>query len=176
MAAAVAFGLLLAGCAHPGPAAPNFTLTDQSGRPWTLSAQHGTSVALFFGFTHCKDTCPATLAKLAKATARAHAKAEIAFVTVDPERDTPPVMAAYLRRFEGATIVGLTGTPAQIAKVERLYHVWAQKIPGKNGSNDYDEAHIATIFFIDPNGTQRMIADQTDGVTQLAQDLRSIAE
>lgn len=166
---------LLAGCAHASTA-PDFTLTDHTGHAWSLSAQRGTPVELFFGFTHCEDTCPATLAKLAKATATSHSSAEIAFVSVDPQRDTPPVLAAYLRRFDGAKIVGLTGTPAQIARVENAYHVWAQKVPGKRGANDYDEAHIATVFFIDAGGSQRMIADESDGVTQIAHDLRSIAE
>ena len=154
------------------PAAPDFTLTDQHGASWTLSSQRGKAVALYFGFTHCPDTCPLTLGKLAKAIGN-DSNAEIVFVTVDPERDTPQVMNAYLKRFSPAQIVGLTGTPKQIADVERAYHVWAQKIPGKRGKYDYDEAHISVVQFIDPNGRQRSIADQDDSVTTLASDMRS---
>ncbi len=164
---------LLAGaaCSHY-PTAPDFTLTDQHGAPWTLSAQHGKAVALYFGFTHCPDTCPTTIAKLAKAIGNS-ANAEIAFVTVDPQRDSPAVLNAFVHRFSGAPIVGLTGTPKQIAAVERAYHIWAQKIPGKRGNYDYDEAHISIVTFIDANGRERMIADQDDNVTTLASDIRS---
>jgi protein SCO1 len=168
---AAALALFSAGCSHY-PSAPDFTLTDHNGAPWTLSAQHGKTVALFFGFTHCPDTCPTTLAKLGKAIGNDR-NAEIAFVTVDPQRDTPAVLAAYVKRFSPAPVVGLTGTQAQISSVERAYHVWSQKIPGKRGSYDYDEAHIATVFFIDGNGRQRAIADQADGVETLASDVRS---
>lgn len=168
---AVALALLGAGCSRY-PSAPDFTLTDQHGAPWTLSAQHGKAVALYFGFTHCPDTCPLTLAKLERAIGT-DAAAEIVFVTVDPDRDTPQVMNAYLKRFAPAPIVGLTGTPKQIAAVERAYHVWAQKIPGRRGKYDYDEAHISIVTFIDKNGGLRSIADQDDGVTTLASDARS---
>ena len=168
---AVLFALLGAGCSRY-PAAPDFTLVDENGAPWTLSAQHGKAVAMYFGFTHCPDTCPTTLAKLAKVMANDR-NAEIVFVTVDPERDTPQVMKAYDRRFTGAPIVGLTGTRKQIDEVEREYHVWAQKIPGKHGNDDYDEAHISVVFFIDPSGRQRMIADQTDNDAALASDVQN---
>ncbi|HET9028740.1 MAG TPA: SCO family protein [Candidatus Aquilonibacter sp.] len=168
---AALLALLEAGCSRY-PAAADFTLTDNHGRPWALSAQHGKAVALFFGFTHCVDTCPTTLAKLGKA-AGSDPNVVIAFVTVDPQRDTPAVLDAYLKRFAPAPIVGLTGTPAQIASVERAYHVWSQKIPGKRGSYDYDEAHIATVFFIDQRGGQRAIADQTDSVQTLASDMHT---
>ncbi|MBV8638604.1 MAG: SCO family protein [Candidatus Eremiobacteraeota bacterium] len=169
---AVALALLGgAGCSRY-PAAPDFTLTDQHGALWTLSAQHGKAVALYFGFTHCPDTCPATVAKLAKAIGE-NGNAEIAFVTVDPQRDTPPVLDAFAQRFSGAPIIGLTGSPKQIASVERAYHIWAQKIPGKHGNYDYDEAHISIVTFIDANGRERGIADQDESVTTLASDIRS---
>jgi protein SCO1/2 len=168
---ALAFALLGAGCSRY-LAAPDFSLTDHNSATWSLSAQRGKTVALYFGFTHCPDTCPTTLAKLAKAIGN-NSNAEIAFVTVDPERDTPDVLRNYVKRFEGAPIVGLTGTPQQIADVERAYHVWSQKIPGKRGSYDYDEAHISVVTFIDPSGRQRMIADQDDTVTTLASDVAS---
>ncbi len=168
---AVTLVLLAAACSRY-PAAPDFTLTDQNGASWTLSAQHGKAIAMYFGFTHCPDTCPTTLAKLSKVMAKEH-NAEIVFVTVDPERDTPGVMNTYVKRFTGAPIVGLTGTRKQIDDVERKYHVWAQKIPGKHGNDDYDEAHISVVFFVDPSGHQRMIADQTDNDAALASDVQN---
>lgn len=170
---------LLGGCARGGTPAPDFTLTDQLGTPWSLDAQRGTAVALFFGYTHCSDTCPATLAKLARAIASqgdAGARAEIALVTVDPQRDTPAVLARYVRRFTGASIVGLTGTPAQIASVEQRYHVWAQKIPGRHGNDDYDDAHTAIVFVIDRNGYIAAMHDDADSLAQIAADIHKVIE
>lgn len=158
----------------PAQPAPEIALTAQSGAPWRLSAQHGRPVLLFFGYTHCPDTCPATLAKLAAAVRDAKAeRAVIAFVTVDPERDTPAVLARYVARFDGP-IVGLSGTRAQIDAVERSYHQWAQKIPGKHGNDNYDDAHSSTIFLIDRDGDERVIHDADDGVGAIAADLRTL--
>jgi protein SCO1 len=165
---------LLSGCAHPS--APDFTLTSDNGTPWTLSAQHGKVVALFFGFTHCTDTCPDTLAKLGaslRADGANDGDAEIAFVTIDPQRDTPAVMHAYIQRFPNAPIVGLTGTPAQIAEVENAYHVWSKKLPSPHG-NDYDEAHSAFTFLIDRDGNQRMIHNDDDSQHDFAADLAAL--
>lgn len=165
------------GTAIPPSAAPNFTLISDTGRPWTLAAQRGEVVALFFGFTHCTDTCPDTLAKLAAALRRDGASArtgEIAFVTIDPERDRPAVMHKYIRRFSGAKIVGLTGTQAQIAGVEHLYGVWSQRIPGKNGSSDYDEEHSAYTFLIDRAGNERVVHSDDDSLRDFASDMRTL--
>jgi protein SCO1 len=172
--ALVLAGALLTGCAHP--TAPDFTLTSDNGTPWTLSAQHGKVVALFFGFSHCTDTCPDTLAKLAaslRADNAAPGTAQIAFVTIDPQRDTPSVMHAYITHFPGAPVVGLTGTPAQIAAVENAYHVWSQKIPAAHG-DDYDEAHSAFTFLIDRNGDQRMIHNDDDPQRDFAADMATL--
>jgi protein SCO1 len=168
---------LLTGCAHPGNPAPDFTLTSDNGAPWALSAQRGKTVALFFGFTHCTDTCPDTLAKLAASLRADRASANdaaIAFVTIDPQRDTPAVMHAYIRRFPGAPIVGLTGTPAQVAAVENLYHVWSQKLPAPHGGSDYDEAHSAFTFLIDRNGDERMIHNDDDAQRDFTADLATL--
>jgi protein SCO1 len=170
---------LLGGCAHNGPDAPNFTLTDQHGGAWSLSAQRGKAVALFFGYTHCADTCPATLAKLASAIASQGGdagNAEIAFVTIDPQRDTPGTLARYIARFSGAPIVGLTGSPADVTSVERSYHVWSQRIPGRRGKNDYDESHTAVVFLIDRHGTIAAIHDDGDTVSAIASDVRKALE
>jgi len=166
---------LLAGCAHPGPVAPNIALTDQRGSLWQLSEQRGKVVAVYFGFTHCADTCPATVAKLTTAIRAQGAKAadaEIAFVTVDPQRDTPAVLARWVARFSGATIVGLTGTPAQIEATEHAYHVWAQRLPAAHGSYDYDEAHTAIVFVIDRSGYITSMADDADTLETVTGDLR----
>jgi protein SCO1 len=172
--AACAKGPHFYGEALPTAPAPDFTLTSDDGMPWTLSQQHGKVVAIFFGFSHCADTCPDTLAKLAAAFHAAHAQnAEVAFVTIDPERDTPAVLHAYKRRFSGAPIVGLTGTRAQIDAVERAYRVWSQRLPGKNG--DYDEAHSAFTFLIDRDGNERVIHSDDDPQREYAADMAKLA-
>ena len=191
--AALALLLTLTGCASMQRAdahfqgtalaiaqAPDFTLTSDSGRLWTLSSRHGKNVALFFGYTHCPDTCPATLAKLAKAVDLQGGKAsnvEIAFVTVDPQRDTPSVMKKYIAHFEGANIVGLTGTPAQVAGVEHEYHVWAQRIPGNHtGKDDYDDAHSSVVYLIDRDGNERVLHGDDDSLNSFTADLHTLVQ
>ncbi|HTU70122.1 MAG TPA: SCO family protein [Candidatus Baltobacteraceae bacterium] len=167
------------GTALPPSPAPNFTLTSDIGRSWTLAAQRGEVVALLFGFTHCTDTCPDTLARLSHALQRDHATAktaEIAFVTVDPLRDRPAVMRKWIRQFSGAKIVGLTGSQAQIDRVEHLYHVWSKKIPGKRGSDDYDEEHSAFTFLIDRSGDERVVHSDDDSLRDFAADLRTLLQ
>ncbi|MGB8966807.1 MAG: SCO family protein, partial [Candidatus Cybelea sp.] len=112
--------------------APDFILRDDGGNPWRLSQQRGSAVLLTFGFTHCADTCPAMLAKLARCTASLHARTnevEVVFVTIDPRRDTTTVMHRFISRFVQpgeSRLVGLTGTPGEIEAVERAYHIWSQ--------------------------------------------------
>ncbi len=166
------------GTALPPKIAPDFTLTDDADRPWTLSDQHGKTVALFFGYTHCADTCPTTLAKLAKAIetlGNRSGDAEIAFVTVDPERDTPNVLRHYIARFSGGKIVGLTGTTAQVRQVEHHYHVWAQKIPGVHKNvDDYDDAHSSSVYLIDRDGRERVVHDDDDSLQSFAADIGTL--
>lgn len=163
----------LAACAR-GTAAPDFTLTDQQAQPWSLSAQHRVT-ALFFGYSHCPDTCPTTLAKLSKALAGIP-NAQVAFVTVDPERDTPAVLKHYVTKFSGAPIVALTGSLGQIAATEAAYHVWSQKIPGRRGKYDYDESHLSYVFLIDRNGYQRGILHDEDSLATVREAARGISE
>lgn len=160
---------LLSGCAGNALRAPDFSLTADDGRPWTLSGQRGHAVLLTFGFTHCADTCPETLAKLAhlrRALGPSGDGLEIAMVTVDPRRDSVPVLHRFVERFDGP-VIGLTGAPAQVARVERAYHVWSQRVPGRRAGS-YDVVHSATIYFIDTRGNIRDIHD--DGESEAALD------
>jgi protein SCO1/2 len=160
--------LALAACARGNPAA-DFTLRGDGSQPWALSGQRGKTVVLTFGYTHCTDTCPLTLGKLAKVLRELGARGgdvTVAFVTVDPQRDTPSVLSAYLQPF-GRGFVGLTGTPQQLAAVEHAYHVWAQRIPGKRGNDDYDDSHSGAIFFIDPRGNVTSVHDSSDSIEDL---------
>jgi protein SCO1/2 len=159
------------GTSLPARPAPNFTLTDQYEQPWTLSAQRGTEIALYFGYTHCPDECPTTIAKLARAVAELHGhKAEVAFVTVDPARDTPARLRTYVEKFKGGPIVGLTGSPRRLASVYHAYHVWAQRIPGDIRVG-YEVAHATPVFLIDANGNLRVLHDDSDPRTAFLHDM-----
>lgn len=169
--------LLVAACGGPKQAA-DFTLQDDRGTPWTLSQQRGKAVLLTFGFTHCADTCPATLAKLVATAQSIGARSqsiEIVFVTVDPKRDSPPVLHRFIRRFDRpglGSVVGLTGTPQQIAAVQRAYHVWSQAMPSRHGH--YEVAHGAAIFLIDDAGRLQSVRDDEDTQAALAAALRQL--
>ncbi|MGH7708612.1 MAG: SCO family protein [Vulcanimicrobiaceae bacterium] len=154
----------------------DFTLTNSAGKPYALTDARGRAVALFFGFTHCTDVCPETLAKLVRARANLGPRAgdaRIVFVTVDPKRDSPEAMASYVSRF-GNGIVGLTGSPAQLAPVYRAYHVWFQIVPNPKQPADYDVSHSSGIYFIGPDGRLRALGDWTDSVGQLTHDFANL--
>jgi protein SCO1 len=156
---AIASLVLLVACSSR-PAAADFTLVSDSSTAWRLSERHAT-VLLSFGFTHCADTCPALLARLSRLTAPARSRGQtvdVAMITVDPQRDRPRQLHAFVSRFPGTT--GLTGTQEQIDAVETAYSVWAQRLPKKNGNYDY--AHATAIYFIDPDGRIAAVRDDTD--------------
>jgi protein SCO1 len=156
-----------------GKRAPDFVLQDDGGNAWTLSQQRGKVVLLTFGFTHCADTCPATVAKLAQLGRLLPRKAgdfEVAFVTVDPARDSSSALHRFVERFaqEGnARVVGLTGSFEQISRVEREYNVWS-------APTAHDIAHSAVIFLIDSHGRMRDIRDDSDSESSLAHAVRGI--
>jgi protein SCO1/2 len=158
-------------CCSAAPSAPDFTLRDDANAHWQLSAHRGDSILLAFGYTHCADTCPALVARLERATTTLGSLAQrvkIAIVTVDPARDTPLQMHRFLSRLRdqnGSQIVGLTGSAAQIVAVERAYHVWSQRMPGRRGR--YDVAHSSIVFVIDPRGAIAGTRDDDDSQTAL---------
>jgi len=132
-----------------------FSLTDQTGKPVTEKSWPGKYKLVFFGYTRCPDTCPATLQKLASIMQQFDPKAEKIvplYITVDPERDTPDVMAKYVANFS-PVIVGLTGTAAQIKGVEEAYKVYAAKEPwqSKGDYAEYVEDHSAYVYLMSPD-------------------------
>jgi len=129
-----------------------FTLTSADGRTFASGRLAGKPYAIFFGFTHCPDVCPTTLARLAKLRRQLGAGAEpfrIVFVSVDPERDGPAELRNYLSLFP-EPIVGLTGTQARIDHAKRQYGIFSQKVPDKAGGYTVD--HTATVLLFDRNG------------------------
>ena len=154
----------------PEPAA-NFTLTDQNGKPFAFSQTRGQAVALYFGFTHCKDTCPQTLALLGKAREKSHlspAQARIVMVTVDGRRDSPSALRAFFAKV-GVQATGLTGTPAALQQVYKAYGIGVQ--PQKN-----DVAHTDTIFLVDPRGRIVETLAPQASISDIASDLHSVVE
>jgi len=129
-----------------------FQLVDQNGKAFTAANLQGKWHLLFFGYTHCPDTCPTTLNELALALDKLGKRKDrvgIVFISVDPERDTPEVLKSYVESFD-APIVALTGTPDQIKQVARAYRVYYAKHQRSGG--EYDMDHSAVIFVMDPQG------------------------
>lgn len=128
-----------------------FRLVAQDGKPVTEQALKGQPSLVFFGYTHCPDVCPATLSEISSVfkSLGPDAKAKAFFVTVDPQRDTPVVMKDYLSSFD-PRIVGLTGSPEAIKKVEDDYKVYAEAKPDKDGTYTMD--HTAITYLMDKNG------------------------
>src|SRR5437868_4633960 len=106
-----------------------FTLVDSGGQPFASNKLAGRPYAIFFGFTHCPDVCPTTLARLVKLRRLLGSDDafQIVFVTVDPERDGPKEVGSYTQLF-GSKIIGLTGSATQIAKAEKDYGIFSEKV------------------------------------------------
>ena len=136
--------------ANSGVGGP-FALTAQDGTTVTQTALEGHPTLVFFGYTHCPDVCPATLAEISSVfkTLGDSPKAKALFITVDPERDTPVVMKDYLSSFD-PRITGLTGTSAQIKNVESAYKAYAKAVPDKDGTYTMD--HTAITYLMDKDG------------------------
>ncbi|KQP08595.1 MAG: SCO family protein [Methylobacterium sp.] len=126
-----------------------FTLTDQDGRRVTERDFSGKTHLVFFGFTHCPDVCPTTLQQIGDVLQALGPKAKdtkALFIAVDPERDTPAALKTYLTSFD-PRIVGLTGTPEEIAAVVKGYRAYIRKVPTKDG--DYTMEHTALVYVMD---------------------------
>lgn len=127
-----------------------FTLVDSKGQPFASSRLAGRPYAMFFGFTHCPDVCPTTLGRLAKLRRQMGSddSFQVVFVTVDPERDGPAEVGKYAELFD-APIIGLTGSPAQIAQVKKAFGIFSEKV----GTGDsYTVDHTAAVLLFDRNG------------------------
>ena len=129
-----------------------FQLVDQSGQPVTDKNLKGKPTIMFFGFTHCPDVCPTALfemSEILRAMGNDAKRVNAFFVSVDPERDTPPIMKDYLSSFD-PNLKGLTGGPEATAEIISGYRVYAKKVPLKDG--DYTMDHTALIYLLDRDG------------------------
>ncbi len=151
-----------------------FRLVDQDARTVTDADLKGKWLLVYFGYTRCPDACPTALNDIAIALDDLGAKRGAfrpIFITVDPERDTPEVMKAYVESFD-APILALTGTPAQLAEAAKSYRVYYAKHPEQGG--DYSMDHSSVIYVMDPDG--RFTASFTPESTpeQIAERLRKL--
>ncbi len=133
-----------------------FTLVDQTGRTVTDKDFRGRFMLVFFGFTHCPDVCPAELQVIAQALTDLGPKSsEVVpiFISLDPERDTPAVIGAYVKNF-GDNFVGLTGSPEAVAAAAKAYRVAYSKFEYKDnsGKSDYSIDHSTIVYLMDKNG------------------------
>ncbi len=150
-------------------------LTDHNGKPRRLSDFKGKAVALFFGYTHCPDVCPTTMADLAhamKLMGKRSDEVQVLFVTLDPERDTPQVLAQFVPSFDNR-FLGLYGTPEQIAETAKNFKIFyaKQEHAGKSG---YTIDHSAGVYVFDKNGKIRVYIKFGQKPEEIAHDLELI--
>lgn len=130
-----------------------FRLVDQTGAEVTQAALKGKPSLIFFGFTHCPDVCPTALFEMSEILAALGPdadKAQVFFVSVDPERDTPEALKSYLSSF-APQIRGLTGSPEAVDAIKKEYRVYSRKVPLTGG--DYTMDHTAVVYLMDKSGT-----------------------
>jgi protein SCO1/2 len=194
-AALVAVGLLLAalgGCdsgskwhstnltgAFP---ALTFTMTRAAdGKQVTAADYRGQVVMVYFGYTFCPDVCPTTLANVAEMLKRMGPDAQhvrVLFVTVDPKRDTPDILRAYVKNF-APQVVGLRGTPDQLASMARRYRVAYSTTSAKDGQ-PYEVTHSSAIYVFDGSGAARLLVSSLStaqpDIAGAAADLKRLVE
>ena len=127
-----------------------FALQTADGKTLTDKDMLGHPYLVYFGYTHCPDVCPTTLAQISDVLAKMPgAPVKALFITVDPERDNAKTMGDYVSSFD-PRVIGLSGTPAEIAQAEKAFRVYARKAPAKEG--DYAMDHSSVIYLMDRNG------------------------
>ena len=152
--------------------AKGFALTDQHGKPRTLQEFAGKVVVVFFGFTQCPDVCPTSMAELAevkKLLGPDGDKLQAVFITVDPERDTPDVLKAYMGNFD-PTFIALRPTMTELPDFAKSYKVFYKKVEGKTASS-YSMDHSAGSYVYDAKGQIRLYSRYGSGAEALASDI-----
>lgn len=183
-ALALGAACLLAACAEDKPAfravditgadyAQGWELTDQNGQVRTLKDFAGKVVVVFFGFTQCPDVCPTAMQEMVEAKqllGADGARLQSVFITVDPERDTPELLKAYMANF-GTDFVALRPTPEQLPKVTKDFKIYFKKVEGKTPTS-YTMDHSAGSFTFDPQGRVRLYNRYGSGAAALAADAK----
>jgi protein SCO1 len=150
-------------------------LTDQNGKKRSLAEFKGKAVAVFFGFTQCPDVCPSALGELAQVKAALGKDADrlqVIFVTVDPERDTPAILKAYLANFDKQAL-GLSGSLDETAAAAKEFKVFFQKVRGRT-EGSYTMDHTAGSYIIDPAGNIRLFVRHGSNTAWLVDDVKAL--
>ncbi|HLX01636.1 MAG TPA: SCO family protein [Trinickia sp.] len=189
LAAIASCSVLLAACSHSEPPwqltnvsghLPDlqFSLTGDDGKPVDASAFKGDTTLVYFGYTHCPDVCPETMARLMQVLAKLGPdakKVRILFITVDPARDTPKALHDYVGAFDAEHARGLTGTDGQIESLAKRYRV-AYQMEKRDPSGNYDVTHSSAVYIFDTEGHARLLATDSDSPDTIATDLRRLIE
>jgi len=155
--------------------ARDFKLPDQHGQMRSLKDFQGKIVAVFFGYTQCPDVCPTTLSEMKEAKQLLGAdgdKLQVIFVTVDPERDTPEVLKAYMANFD-PSFIALRGSPEQLATTAKDFKVYYKKAEGKTPTS-YTMDHSAATYVYDTHGRLRLYTRYGSGAQALASDFKQL--
>ena len=184
--AAALVGTSLAACTEAKPSfnavdmtgadyAKNFALTDADGKARTLQDFKGKVVVLFFGYAQCPDVCPTTMSEMAQVKQQLGKdgdKLQVLFVTVDPERDTPAVMKAYMGAFD-PSFVALIPTNDQLVAMAKDYKAYYKKVDGKTPTS-YSMDHSAASYIYDTQGRLRLYARYGMGVAPMVADVKTL--
>jgi protein SCO1/2 len=178
----------LAACQGEAPAQPflatdisgsalggDFTLVDHTGRTITLADFRGKAVAMFFGYTHCPDVCPTTLSDFAEAMRQLGpdaARVQVIFVTVDPQRDTPELLAQYVPAFD-PDFLGTHAPGDELARLAKSFRVVYQKTAVK-APDDYLIDHSAGTYVFDPQGRLHLLMPYGSSPSAIVHDLRTL--
>jgi protein SCO1/2 len=185
-ALAAALALALAGCDRApakspfqgidvtgSPMGADFRLTDHNGKERTLADFRGKVVVVAFGFTHCPDVCPTTLASLASAVKQLGddaAGVQVLFVTVDPKRDTLELLRQYVPAFH-PQFLGLGGTPDAVVRTTKDFKMYVQERAGTTPGN-YTIDHSTQIYAFDRSGKVRLVIAHGAAPAAIASDLK----
>jgi protein SCO1 len=186
-AALCSFAAMLGGCSQEtswrldnitGIVSPlAFSLTDDTGRHVTADTYRGKIVMLYFGYTHCPDVCPTTLATLSQALSKlgnGAPKVRVLFVTVDPGRDTPQLLKRYAQAF-GPEFIGLRTDDPELRRMTKRYRVtYSLGKPDVHGN--YEVTHSSAVFIFDAAGKARLMAESSSSAAALAHDLQKLID
>ena len=158
--------------------AKDFQLTDHNGQARRLQDFRGKIVVLFFGYTQCPDVCPTSMAELAevkKLLGPDGDKLQGLFVTVDPARDTPELLKAYMANFDPTFLALYASSPEQLAALAKDYKVYYKKVEGKTPTS-YTMDHSAGSYIYDPQGRLRLYTRYGSGAPAMAADIKLLLQ
>ena len=186
--AAIGPAAFLTGCSKPAPEqhfnsvdvtgadyAKGFSLPDQHGKIRSLADFKGKVVVVFFGYTQCPDVCPTTMAELAQIKDQLGPQGDrlqAVFITVDPKRDTPTILSAYMTNFD-PSFIALRPSEAQLPEVAKDFKTYYKKVDGKN-PGDYTMDHSAGSYLYDPQGRLRLYSRYGVGAPALMADIKAL--